>query len=86
MNSIFPQPIKNLLEVAIPFNGVKGYMVQGEHEQVVFMEFEKDTEVPEHSHESQWEIVLNGKVDYWEDRKKQTYKKGERFFVQKGKK
>jgi quercetin dioxygenase-like cupin family protein len=86
MNSIFPQPIQNLPEIAIPFNGVKGYMVQGEHEQVVFMEFEKDTEVPEHSHESQWEIVLNGTVDYWEDGRKHTYKKGERFFVQKGKK
>src|SRR5512137_381321 len=86
MTSIFPQSVRNLPEVAIPFNGVKGYIVQGEKEQVVFIEFEKDIEIPEHSHESQWEIVLEGKVDYWQDGKKHTYKKGDRFFVQSGKK
>jgi len=86
MKSIFPQPILNLTEVKVPFEGVNGYIVQGENEQVVFMEFEKDVDVPEHSHESQWEIVLEGKVDYYEDGIKHTYKKGDRFFVQKGKK
>ncbi len=86
MKSVFPQPIRNLPEIAIPFSGVKGYIVQGEKEQVVFMEFKKDNQIPEHSHESQWEIVLEGKVDYWEDGKKYTYTKGDRFFVPKGKK
>ena len=86
MKSIFPQSIKNLPKVTTTFNGVQGYLVQGKQEQVVFMEFEKDTNVPEHSHESQWEIVLEGKVDYWEDGEKHTYTKGDRFFVQSGKK
>lgn len=86
MKNIFPQPIRELPEVNIPFSGVKGYIVQGEKEQVVFVEFEKDTDIPEHSHESQWEIVLEGKVDYWEDGEKHTYKKGDRFFVPQGKK
>jgi len=86
MKSILPQPIRNLPEVRLPFSGVRGFLVQGEKEQVVFMEFEKDVDIPEHSHESQWEIVLEGKVEYWEDRKKHTYTKGDRFFVQKGKK
>jgi len=86
MKSIFPQPILDLSKVNISFDGVKGYIVQGEKEQVVFMEFENDIIVPEHSHESQWEIVLEGKVDYFEDGIKHTYKKGDRFFIQKGKK
>lgn len=86
MKSIFPQPILDLSEINVSFDGVKGYVVQGEKEQVVFMEFENDIIVPEHSHESQWEIVLEGKVDYFEDGIKHTYKKGDRFFVQKGKK
>jgi quercetin dioxygenase-like cupin family protein len=86
MKNIFPQPIRNLPEITIPFDGVKGYLVQGEKEQIVFMEFEKDVDIPEHFHESQWEIVLEGTVDYWQDGKKHTYVKGDRFFVEKGKK
>lgn len=86
MKNIFPQSIRNLPEITIPFSGVKGYIVQGEKEQVVFMEFKNDNEIPEHSHESQWEIVLEGKVDYWRDGKKNTYTKGDRFFVPQGKK
>ena len=85
MVSIFPKPITDLPEVDIFFDGVKAYVSQGEHEQVVFIEFEKDTDVPEHSHESQWEIVLEGKVDYIEDGVKHLYQKGDRFFVPKGK-
>ena len=50
------------------------------------MEFDKDVEVPEHFHESQWEIVIEGSVDYFQDGVKHSYKKGDRFFVPKGKK
>ena len=85
MKSIFPQPILDLSEINVSFDGVKGYVVQGEKEQVVFIEFENDVIVPEHSHESQWEIVLEGKVDYFKVGIKHTYNKGDRFFVQKGK-
>ena len=86
MTSIFPQPIRNLPKADLQFPEVTGYIAQCEKQQIVFMEFEKDTIVPEHSHENQWEIVLEGKVDYFEDGIKHTYKKGDRFFVQKGKK
>jgi quercetin dioxygenase-like cupin family protein len=86
MVSIFPKPILNLPKATLPFDGVKAYICQGENEQVVFMEFENDINIPEHFHESQWEIVLEGMVDYWEDGIKYSYKKGDRFFIQKGKK
>jgi quercetin dioxygenase-like cupin family protein len=81
MSHIFPQPILNLPEANLPFAGVNAFLFQGENAQIVFMEFEKDVEIPEHSHESQWEIVLDGKVDYFEYNKKHTYKKGDRFFI-----
>lgn len=85
MKSIFPQAIKNLPKVTVPYQGVTGFLVQGEKQQVVFMQFDTDVDVPEHSHDSQWEIVLEGKVDYLQDGKKHTYTKGDRFFVSKGK-
>ena len=48
------------------------------------MEFEKDADIPEHSHDSQWEAVINGKVDLILNGKKKTYKKGDCFFIPKG--
>ena len=84
MSSIFPDPILNLPEAEIPLEGVKAYLFQGDKSQIIFMEFEKDTFVPEHSHESQWEIVLEGVVDYYENGIKNTYKRGDRFYIPKG--
>ena len=84
MASIFPHPILNLPEADIPLEGVKAYLAQGETYQIIFMEFEKDVVIPEHSHESQWEIVLRGKVDYYEEGATYTYRKGDRFFIPSG--
>jgi len=86
MKSIFPKPILSLPEADVSLDGANLYLVNGENEQVVFMEFERDVEIPQHYHDSQWEIVLEGKVDYFEDGLKHTYKKGDRFFISKGKK
>jgi quercetin dioxygenase-like cupin family protein len=85
MINVFPKQIRCLPQVDIAYEGVTGYVSQGENEQVVFMEFQKATDVPEHSHASQWEIVLEGRVDYIEDGVTHTYKKGDRFFVNAGK-
>ena len=84
MKDIFPNPIVDLPEADIPLNGVKAYLSQSEHNQIIFMYFEKDVDLPEHSHESQWEIVLEGKVDLFIEGIKKTYTKGERFFIPKG--
>jgi quercetin dioxygenase-like cupin family protein len=84
MARVFPEPILNLPEAAVPLEGVKAYLSQGEDYQIIFMEFAKDAEIPEHSHESQWEIVLEGKVDYWENGVKYTYERGDRFFIPRG--
>ena len=83
MSKIFPDMILNLPKANVPLDGAKAYLSQGENHQVIFMEFEKDVELPEHSHEAQWEYVLNGKVDLWVDGIKKTYRKGDTFFVPK---
>ena len=84
MKSVFPEPILNLPEADIPFEGVKAYLSQGENYQIIFMEFEKDAEIPEHSHESQWGVVLEGKIDLIIDGIKCQFKKGDRYFIPKG--
>ena len=86
MSEIFPKPIRDLPEADIPIDGIKAYLSQSDSHQIIFMEFEKDIKINEHSHESQWEIVLDGKVDLKIEGKIKTYKKGDRFFIPRGKK
>jgi len=59
----FPQPILNLPEADIPLKGVKAFLSQGKNHQIIFMEFSEDVDLPEHSHESQWGIVLEGEIE-----------------------
>jgi quercetin dioxygenase-like cupin family protein len=84
MQSIFPPPITDLPEVDIPLKGVRAFLSQAETHQIVFMEFAEDTLVPEHSHESQWEIVLEGRVEFSTEEGRRVYSKGDRFFVPNG--
>ena len=84
MVSNFPEPILKLPEADVPLDGVKAYLSQGENNQVIFMEFERDVDLPEHSHDSQWEVVIEGKVDLVVEGHKQTYQKGDRFFIPRG--
>jgi len=84
MSNIFPEPIRNLPEADIPLSGIKAYLSQAENHQIIFMEFTKDIEVPEHLHESQWAVVLEGKLDLTIDGIEHTYSKGERYFIPKG--
>ena len=63
MFQLFPEPILDLPEADIPVNGLKAFISQGVNNQVLFMEFSGDAGIPEHLHESQWGIVLEGKID-----------------------
>jgi quercetin dioxygenase-like cupin family protein len=48
------------------------------------MEFSEDVEVPKHSHEAQWGVVLAGKIDLAIDGAERTYSKGDSVFIPKG--
>jgi len=84
MKSTFPEPILNLPEADIPIKGVNAFLSQGNNHQIIFMSFSEDVDLPEHSHESQWGIVLEGKIDLTIDGVKNTYQKGDRYFIPKG--
>jgi len=81
MTEIFPEPIRNLPEADIPLDGLKAYISQADSHQILFMEFGKDVEIPEHSHESQWGIVLEGRIDLKIEGVERTYTKGDRVFI-----
>jgi len=84
MREIFPDPIKNLPKADIPLNGLTAYLSQSKTHQILFMQLEEDIELPEHSHESQWGIVLDGKIDLTVDGTVKTYSKGDRYFIPAG--
>jgi mannose-6-phosphate isomerase-like protein (cupin superfamily) len=84
MSEIFPEPIKKLPEADIPLEGIKAYLSQSDTHQIIFMEFEKDVDLPEHSHAAQIGIVLEDKIDLTVDGKKQTYTKGDRYYIPEG--
>ncbi len=84
MSEVFPSPIRNLPEADIPLEGVKAYLSQSDTHQIIFMEFEKDVDLPEHAHAAQVGIVLEGKIDLTVDGKKKTYAKGDRYYIPEG--
>lgn len=84
MSSTFPEPITNLPQADIPLEGAKGYISQSDTHQIVFMEFSKDVDLPEHSHGAQIGMILEGKIDLTVDGKKSTHTKGDRYYIPAG--
>jgi quercetin dioxygenase-like cupin family protein len=84
MSGVFPDPIVNLPEADVPLEGVRAYLSQSEGHQIIFMEFSEDVTVPEHSHESQWAVVLEGRIDLVIDGRERTLVKGDQYFVPRG--
>jgi quercetin dioxygenase-like cupin family protein len=80
----FPQFIRGLPAVDVPFEGVSGHLLQGDRHQVVFLQFETDANVPEHSHNAQWELVIDGEVTLRRGGRTETYRAGDAFYIPSG--
>ncbi len=84
MSKIFPQPIKDLPEANIPINGITAYLSQSETHQIIFMEFQNDVDLPEHSHAAQVGFILEGKIELVIDGEKKVFTKGDRYYIPDG--
>lgn len=84
LSANFPEPVLALPEADIPLAGIKAYLSQGDSHQVIFMEFQEDVDLAEHSHAAQWGIVLEGRIDLTIDGVFQSYTKGDRYFIPAG--
>ena len=83
MHNTFPEPVRNLPQADIPLKGIKAYLSQEDNHQIIFMEFSEDIALPEHTHESQWCIVLEGRIDLVINGIKHTFSRGDRYFIPK---
>jgi quercetin dioxygenase-like cupin family protein len=84
MNFVFPNPIRKLPEADIPLEGVTGYLSQSANHQIVFMDFDRDAVVPEHSHAAQVGIVLKGNIELVIDGKERRFGKGDLYYIPEG--
>ncbi len=84
MSKVFPEPVTSLPEAEVPLDGVRAWLSQSKGHQVIFMEFSKDVEVPEHSHESQWAVVVEGRIDLVIGGNRKTLFKGDQYYVPAG--
>jgi quercetin dioxygenase-like cupin family protein len=83
-DNFFPEIITKLPETDIPLEGVHSHLLQGANQQLIFMSFNADVEVPSHSHEAQWGAVLDGELEITIGGKKYSYTKGDTYFIPKG--
>jgi quercetin dioxygenase-like cupin family protein len=79
----FPAIITNLPEADIPVEGLHAYLLQSENQQVVFMSFEKDAEIAEHSHEAQWGAILDGEIELTIGGTPHKFTRGDTYFIPK---
>ena len=79
-----PEFLRALPAVDVPIPGVTGTLLQGEGQQVVFVEFAETVEVPEHSHQEQWEFAVAGRVELHMGGETTMYGAGDNFFIPAG--
>ena len=80
----FPEFVKSLPELETPFPNVHGWLLQGRNQQVAFVHFTEETDVPEHSHRAQWEIIIAGEVRLKLNGRENVYRAGQSFFIPEG--
>lgn len=81
---MFPDIITKLPQADIGIEKIKAFLFQGDNQQILFMEFDQETEVAEHSHEAQWGVVLDGKIELTINNQKHLYSKGDTYFIPSG--
>jgi len=82
--SHFPSFLHHLPEVDLDLPGFSARLLQGDRHQAVFMRFDADVVVPEHSHAAQWEIVIAGEMELDVEGQTRTYRAGESFQLAAG--
>ena len=82
--SEFPAFVRDLPEADLPFEGLRGWLLQSDSGQVLFNESEVEVSVPEHSHGDQYGIVIAGEIDLTIGGRTRTFRRGDSYFIPGG--
>lgn len=80
----YPEMITDLPEADVPFIGVRGWILQGENQQLVFMDIDPIGEVTEHAHGAQFGVVLDGEMSLTIGGQTRRCKKGDTYYIPEG--
>ncbi|MDD5305816.1 MAG: cupin domain-containing protein [Deltaproteobacteria bacterium] len=80
----FPEIIARHPAADLGLEGAESHLVQAGNQQLVFMHFTRDVEVPEHSHEAQWGVVLDGEVELMVEGEWKVLRRGDNYFLPAG--
>lgn len=81
--TFFPYIITKQPSADIAIDGVDSRLIQARQQQFIFMEFNRDAEIPEHSHNAQWGVVLDGEIELTIAGQPRTLKKGDTYYIDK---
>jgi quercetin dioxygenase-like cupin family protein len=82
-STFFPDIITLHPSADIPLEGVTSRLIQAGQQQFIFMEFDSDVEVPDHSHNAQWGVVLDGQMELTTAGQTRTLTRGDSYFIDK---
>lgn len=80
----FPEFIQNLPKADLPVDGIRGWLLNGENGQVLFLQADQKAVIPEHKHGDQWGIVIEGEMELTIGEKTKIYRKGDSYFIPAG--
>ncbi len=82
--TVYPDLIRNLPEVDVPIEDVRGWMMSGDDRQVVFFDILPTAKVPPHSHCAQWGLMIEGEMDITIGGETRRVGKGDWYFIPEG--
>jgi quercetin dioxygenase-like cupin family protein len=80
----YPEMIRELPEIDVALEGVRGWLLQGQNRQAVFFDIEPVGVVPPHSHCAQWGLVVDGEMKLTIGEETRIYRKGDWYYIPEG--
>ena len=80
----YPEMIRDLPEIDIQTEGIRGWLFQSTDKQIVFFDIRPVGKVPPHSHCAQWGMVIEGEMSLTIGTETKIYRKGDWYFIPEG--